>query len=1587
MSDSVKEKYKQQMRDAVVAIRKLKAELAKERDRNREAVAVIGMAMRLPGGVRDADSYWQLLTEGRDAIVDIPKERFNIDDIYDAEMGQPGKTYVRQGGFIEDVDQFDGSFFDISPVELESMDPQQRLLLELSHEAMEDAGLNVLEEMGSNTGVYIGMGSDDYQKLHFHSGDYDLVGPYTYTGSMGNAMAGRISYTMGFQGPSMSIDTACSASVIAAHVGSKALRNGECDMALVGGVNLMLSPEMTIVFSGLQALSPDARCKAFDSSANGYVRSEGCGVLVLKRLSDAQRDKDRIHAVIHGSASNQDGRSNGFTAPNVSAQIALIEKALKDAGLEPGDIDYIEAHGTGTKLGDPIEMEALTTVFGQHKNNEDPLFVGSVKSNIGHLESAAGMAGMIKAILSLKHQEIPPSIHYNTPNPLIPWDRIPVVVPTEVTSPKDGLSYIGTSGFGITGTNGHIVLGAAPEKNAVQHFPTQTTNLFLPLSARSEAALKDLAGTYADFLETTSADVVTVCSMVAHHRAHFDQRHCFTAKSKDGLIEQLRHFAEHGSTASLKTDSGDQLRKVFVFSGQGAQWAQMTVELSNDYPEIKEYLSECNEALNRYVEWDVFEELEKGEEDNRLKEGTVMQPLLMAVGIALARWWMNRGVTPDVVLGHSMGEVAAAYIGGHISLDDAARIITSRSSLMEQQAGKGAMLATDLTAQEAAERIKPWSDQLSVAVVNSPSLTVVGGVPGALEELSSSLESDDRWSKRVRMTVAAHTAQMDPVLEPLKASLSEIKPIDGTIPFFSVCQNKPKRGHELDADYWVSNVRNTVRFTEAIAQVAEDQTIFIEIGPHAVLSTAIEETVMALPEAKSFTVIPSLLRKKEEAATINQHLGRAYDAGLDLDWSEIWVEPYPFVDLPKYSWQKQRYWFDQKPKFQVQPKVSEQEEISLFKYSWKQLEKPSLADDERPVLLVGSFQRSMGYLSEHVVTAQIDDLDEYFAKGDSVLIYRPQPELSQAALDLQAVCLAADVSPHEHRIVIWTDNALASKADPAAEQALLWGMARTIRNEYPELSILSVEDDGSDLELFRTLVWSEALQNHEVRIKDASITYPKIVPYSGDAASPNGLKDAVFLVTGGTSGLGLACAEWLAEQGVKGLALVSRSGEKPETEGVLKRIRSLGVQAQVFQADVSDAESLRDALMEIQEQMGIVTGFVHAAGVLDDATLANITPEQIQKITASKITGALTLHEAGQSLNLDHFVVFSSAATVLGTLGQSIYNGANFFMDQLMGHRRQLGMPATSMSWGNIGGVGMAAAQENRGNRFESMGFGVIEPDELPIYFEEMFRTNDAHIVAMKLDFRRWVESYPLAGKDPMFADFFQQEITIPEPAKDAGWGATAAETIRKLQALVTTSLAEIIRMPKADIQTEDTFKSMGLDSMLALQLRNKLQEAISADLPVSSIWAHPNVEKYSQFLLTKIELSNQEELESSSVSHTDHSLRKLVAEQVAAVTRLAPDAINEQETFKSMGVDSMLALQIRNHIQKALDISLPVSSIWAHPTIEKYSAFLMSELTTDTTEQVEEEVSEVNEANDKPVDDLSLDDLLRELEDKTNKY
>jgi acyl transferase domain-containing protein len=1266
MSDQNNEKLLNQLKEAVVAIRKLKGELQKEKASKKEPIAVIGMAMRFPGGVNNADDYWNLLEKGIDGITPVPVDRYNVEDLYDADPNAPGKITVKEGGFIKEIDQFDVSFFDISPVELESVDPQQRVLLEVTHEAFENAGIDVFKLVGTNTGVYMGVANNDYQSKHFRSGDYKLINPYSFTGATISANAGRISYLMGLQGPSITMDTACSSSLVSTHLAVKALRNQECDIAIAGGVNIIIEPEITIYFSTLNALSPEGRCKTFDNDANGFARAEGCGVVILKRLSDAQRDGDNILAVIKGTAVNQDGRSNGFTAPNVTAQEQLLKTALADANISPEEVGFIEAHGTGTKIGDPIEVEAIAKVYKSYKTKENPLLIGSVKSNIGHTEAAAGIAGMLKAILCLQHNQIPKNLHFKTPNELIHWDSLPIKVPTSLL-PFSG--YIGVSGFGVTGTNGHVILGKAPEaEEAVEKTIANPADIFiLPLSAKSKDALLALAKVYAQFIEENKFPLEDICATAALKRAHFEFRHTFTARNATNLIEQLKDFAASEQASDPVFEKEDFVKVAFVFPGQGAQWIEMGNALMLREPVFKAALEECNVAFKRFVEWDLFEEINKP-----LEQIDVVQPVLVAIEIALAKWWQSKGIQPDVIIGHSMGEVAAAYIAGMLTIEDAANVICNRSKLMKTRSGLGVMGVTELTFDEATSAIKGFEDKLSVAVTNSPSSTVLSGEESALLSVFAQLEAEGKFCRQIKVDVASHSTQMDPILESLRSAVSGVSPINSEVTFYSTALNKEVKGSELTADYWVKNLRNPVRFGEAIRAIAEDEkTLFIEMSPHPVLFNAIQENINFIQKQNEAKVIASFYREKDECLDLLSNLGEAFTAGYNIDWKRVYAPSKSFVILPNYQWQRERFWFDELPSVGNSKKVASSYHVgeNIYQYDWSPVKLKLVESTEAQILIIQGSGTLHDALSQglysnceevEITTAENIQVVLSDSNFDKVIYINNPTEAENLSEAIENGCLkfqtvvkaiVENSGNKTPQLITITQNAFSIESEQLnLAGSLLTGMVRTLRNEHPELNAMSIDMDEESIEKTIDVILQPNNNVHEYLIR-ANEVNTQIISKSTSTISTSNIqfdKEACFLITGGTSGLGLAMAEWLQKQGVQKLALISRSGAKPETQAAIERIEAGGGQAKVYKSDIGDAAQVQNLITAIEADFGKVSGVVHAAGLLDDGTFTNLSRNQFLNVAQPKVNGVLNLHHALSNHTLDSLYCFFVCSKCVG---------------------------------------------------------------------------------------------------------------------------------------------------------------------------------------------------------------------------------------------------------------------------------------------------------------------------------------------------
>jgi myxalamid-type polyketide synthase MxaE and MxaD len=891
----------------LIEIKELRTQLDAARRERDAPVAIVGMGCRYPGAP-DIGAFWDMLVNGRDAITEAPKSRWDVEAVYDADPAAPGKMSSRKGGFLPHLEEFDAAFFGITPREAPYVDPRQRLMLEIAWEALEDAGIPPCSLAGSQTGVFIATLTSDYSDILMR--DLRRAEAYSGPGTANCVIANRISYFLDLHGPSITLDTACSGSLIALHMACESLRGGECSLALAGGVSVNLLARSNVFFTKAGALSPDGRCNTFDEHANGMIRSDGAGMLALKLLPEALAAGDPIVAVIRGSALNHDGRSNGIMAPNGEAQKAVLREAYRRAGISPAEVQYVEAHGTGTRLGDPIEVRALGEVLAPGRADGQRCVLGSVKTNIGHSESAAGVAGVIAASLAIRHGVLPPTVHFARPNPLIPFDELPFEVRRQAGPwPQEQARRIaGVSGFGFGGSNAHVVLEAVPADRPEP--PQIDPPYLLPVSARSPQALRALAATYRERLGSDSPTPGAICCTAAARRSHHGFRLAVTGDSAGDLHRNLDRWLA-GAEGSLNQPDGGRL--AFVFSGQGSHWPGMGRGAYTRYAVFREALEQSSRLFAACAGWSLVDELGKGEGESRLHNTDFAQPAIFAVEVALAALWRSWGIVPDVVVGHSLGEAAAAVAAGALSLEDGVRVVYERSRLMKTVAGKGMTAVVGLPLDGAAEAIRGREDRLSVAGSNGPASSVLSGDPETLGGVLRALEGKGVFCRAVAgVNVAFHSPQMDPLKEELIASLAGLAPRTAAIPMVSTVTGQAIDGASLGAAYWGRNLRDPFLFAAATARILGGGcAAALEVAPHPVLSSAILQS--ARQAAVNLKVLPSLRRNENEVATLFASLGALYELGREVNWRGVYPGGGPVTSLPHYPWQRERYWLDQLP--------------------------------------------------------------------------------------------------------------------------------------------------------------------------------------------------------------------------------------------------------------------------------------------------------------------------------------------------------------------------------------------------------------------------------------------------------------------------------------------------------------------------------------------------------------------------------------------------------------------------------------------------------------------------------------------------
>nr|WP_284746745.1 type I polyketide synthase [Amycolatopsis sp. RTGN1] len=1467
--------------------------------KNAEPIAIIGMSCRYPGDVRTPDDLWDLVDQGRDVIGEFPADRgWDLEGIYDPTPDRPGKTYTRHGGFLYDAPGFDAEFFGISPRDARRADPQQRILLEASWEAFERAGLDPHALKGSPTGVYAGVMYHDYS-----AGSPD-----------GSLVSGQVSYTLGLEGPSVSVDTACSSSLVALHMAAQGLRDGDCTLALAGGVAVMGTPEMFVDFSGRRGLSADGRSRSFSDDADGTSWAEGVGVLVLERLSDARRNGHRVLALLRGSAINQDGASNGFSAPNGPSQVRVIEAALADAGLSRSDVDLVEAHGTGTALGDPIEAQSLMETYGQRTTGE-PLLLGSIKSNMGHPQAAAGVAGVIKVVQALRHGKAPRTLHVGTPSTHVDWTAGAVELLTEPRDwPEVGRPRrAAVSSFGVSGTNAHVILEQAPAEDAVE--PPKPAVHPLVLSAKTPAALAEAAGQLASHVEGNLADVAHT---LATGRAQLDHRAVVLSADAKQALETL---AAGGSRPDIVTGTADVRGKtVFVFPGQGSQWTGMALELIEQSPVFATRITECDEALREFTGWSVLSVL-RGEPGTPPADRVdVVQPMLWAVMVSLAAVWRAHGVEPDMVIGHSQGEIAAATVSGALSLQDGARVVALRSKAIGDVLGGrgGGMLAAGLPAAELLKRLDTWDGRISLAADNGATSAVLSGDGDALDELRDQLVAEGFRAKRVPVDYASHSAHVEHLADRLLADLGPITPAGGSVAMTSTVTGEPVVESTVDAKYWFTNLRTTVRFAPVVAKLAEaGYTRFVEVSPHPVLAMSIQET---LDDGGHSGSVTGTLRRDEGgltrfATSLAEHSVR----GGAADWASL-VPGGRITDLPTYPFQHKRFWLEEEATTTAPPaSVADQDfwqdvtsgdvdalasrlgveaaplgEIVPALAAWHgRRTELSTVESWRyrvswaPVNVTGGLTGTWLVVVPADVPAAAELADALAEQGDVVRVIATADREALAELVTEATALrpfdgvlsllALDTREHpEHPALstavaatiallqalrdtgvdaptwVVTRGAVAVDAfsDADPAAAAVWGLGTVAALDLPATWGGLVDVDGPADAARLAAVVSGVDSEDQVAIRPSGVFARRMVRAPLKGTADEWKPRGTVLVTGGTGAIGAHVARWLAGRGAEHIVLTSRRGL--DAEGARELVDELGVT--VVACDVSDKEQLTALLAEHPP-----TAVVHAAGVLTaESPLADVTPAEFAAATRAKVTGAALLDELLGDTELDAFVLMSSGAAVWGTSGQPAYAAGNAYLDALARRRRAAGRTATAIAWGSWGGGGMVDAEAS--DLLRRMGLAEMAPELAVEALGQALDHDETQLVVADIDWAAFAPVYQLARPRPLLRALPEVAEDKTETVENTGdlkaklAALTPAEQQRTLLELVRGEVAVVAGYDGGSaVEPARAFKELGFDSVTAVDLRNRLGAATGLKLPATVAFDHVNPQALAEHLWTQL--------------------------------------------------------------------------------------------------------------------------------------
>jgi phthiocerol/phenolphthiocerol synthesis type-I polyketide synthase B len=1463
-----------------------------------EPVAVVGIGCRFPGGVDGPASMWRLLIDGVDAVTQVPADRWDADAFFDPDPLAPGRMTTRCGGFVPDVTGFDADFFGIAPREAQSMDPQQRMLLEVTWEALENAGIPPDTLGDTRTGVMMGVYYNEYQALSARTAE--MVNAYTGTGNAHSVTVGRISYLLGLRGPAVAVDTACSSSLVSVHLACQSLRLRETDLALAGGVSVILRPETQIAISAWGLLSPQGRCKTFDAGADGFVRGEGCGVVVLKRLVDAVRDGDHVLAVIRGSAVNQDGRSNGVTAPNALAQRDVITDALRSGDITADSVHYVEAHGTGTVLGDPIEFEALAETYGA---GTEPCALGAAKTNFGHLEAAAGVLGLIKATLAVQSGQIPPNLHFSQWNPAIDPEPTRFFLPTETTPwpTQDGPRRAAVSSFGLGGTNAHVVLEQGPEPAAKAAGPTDGVTT-LVVGGRSVARVAAMADVLAQWLTGDGAGVplAAVAHALNHHRSRPSRFGTVCARDSAAAVAGLRALAAGlpGAGVVPARDGACGPGTVFVYSGQGSQWAGMGRQLLADEPVFAAAVAELEPLFFDALGFSLQEVLAGGQP---VAGDVQVQSVLVGLQLALTALWRSYGVEPDAVIGHSVGEVTAAVVSGALTPAQGLRVVAVRSRLMARLTGTGAVALVELDTESTQALIADYP-QLSITVFASPRQTVVAGPVDQVDALLQRARERNIFARRVNMEVPSHHALMESVLPELRSGLADLVPAKPQLPVISTVLENADHATLFDAQYWAANVRNPVRFRQAIETASQAHSTFVEISPHPVLTKSISDTIGDVDHHS----IGTLVRDGDDTVSFHTNLNATHTARPPR--TEHPPEPHPA--LPSTPWQHRQFWISAEPPPVAPLAVTAGAALDvpagteaafpadwLYEPTWPASQAPSggtagdaewlvFADDDLGAELVRALGSRASVLAPSVVeTAAESDLDTLRAAVGSCEYVLYAPSLPAGITDVAAAYrvfhgakrvataladLAQTGAPA--RLFVLTRNAQpvaeGDRANPV--HAALWGFGRTLALEHPEIwgGIVDLDDtvpavlaagyllaeagadDAEDQVVYRAGV------RHVPRLQRRRL--------AAAAQAPEGVcgADTSHLVIGATGNIGPQLIGQLADMGAKTIVAVSR---RPGTRlaELTGSLQARGVTLVEVAADVTDETAMTALFDRFGTDLPALEGIYLAAFAGNPVTLVHMTDADVAAMFRPKLDAVALLHRLSLRTTvvtppLRHFVLFSSISGLLGSRWLGHYTATSTFLDTFAYARRAIGLPATVVNWG----LWHSLAEVQADARQVSADTGMVPmADEVAIraLAVVMAPGAPARSTVVAADWPLLAAAYRTRGALRILDDLLVTDADgLPgqnQPESEFRMALRESEPEHRFGMLagqVNALASAVMGLSAGDpLDPAAGFFQLGMDSLMCVTLARSLSETLGEALPPAVIFDYPTVDALTDHLAT----------------------------------------------------------------------------------------------------------------------------------------